>query len=166
MKLTNLQLAAAGLLLFLLGAGSSYYLAPTKTVTEIKVETKTVVQWKEKESTKVNKDLVTVIVETKYPDGTIKTETRIVDKGTIAVDLSKEGNKTDTSVATSKTSTTRGGPQWRLSALATPSANDRNSLGGNMSYGVGIEKSILGPISAGVFGISNRVYGVSVSLSF
>lgn len=168
MNLSNNQkLIVAGVLLFLLGAGTSYYLAPTKTVTETKVVTKTVVEWKEKETKKENKNLETIVIETRYPDGTVKTETRTIDKGVISIDIAKEGSKNTESTTTSKTSTQRGGPQWRLSGLAALDGNsNKYALQDRLVYGAGIERQIIGPVSAGVFGLTNSTYGVSVSISF
>ena len=148
------------------GAAFGYFEAPTKTETKIEVRTveKEVIKWKEREKTEENKDLVTIIIETILPDGTIHRETRIADKGTIKIDKSKEGSD-DKSKETDKivdTVTESKKTDWSASALVSPSDIKFTSV----TYGLLVERRIIGPFKVGAFGLTDKTYGLSVGMGF
>ena len=57
---------------------------------------------------------------------------------------------------------TRGGSPVTILALAGVSVHNLSSP----IYGVSVSRSLIGPISVGVFGLSSGVAGVGVGLSF
>ena len=140
--MTRNQYIIVGVLI-LLAAAAGRFLSPEKIVT------KTVTVEVEKTNTKQDS---TTIKVTK-PDGTItettttKTETNTTTNST---------NKTETIVQGKKSS-------LNVSALA--GINVTNPAGG-IIFGGHISKQILGPVSIGVFGLSNGTAGLSVGLQF
>lgn len=152
----------------LIGAfGAGWYLTPTKVVTktEIKEVIKEVV--KEKESTTKDKknDKVVIVVETVYPDGRRVKETKIVDKGSVTVNIDKDkSSETDKSTETKTEKTVeRAAPSLAVSVLA---AKDVTNLSAPPAFGASVTKRILGPFTVGGFGLSNGTAGVSVGVLF
>jgi hypothetical protein len=142
--------------------------APVKTVTKVeeKIVVKEVIKWKEKKVKDENKNKETVIVETVYPDGTIKRETRIIDKGTIKVAVEKEGSKSSekTTTVSKEQLQVSDNKQWNVSVLAGTDKLSYNDL--KLDYGLHVQKTILGPFSLGAFGLTNGSVGLSVGGSF
>ena len=133
--------------LFLLGLGVGRYSLPAKIVTE----TKTV----QVEAKQVAKEDHTIIVTVKKPDGSVITTTHN-DIDTHVVD----DKKTDT--ATTKT-VEYSVPKVTISALAA----SRLLVGApSMAYGGQIQYRFLGPLQAGVMGLSDGTIGVSLGLTF
>lgn len=124
-----------------IGAACGYYLAPSKVVT------KTVVQ---KEVQK-NNNVDTHITRTKKPDGTVITIISKEDKSTTQTSVHKD----------STTTVTREHDSLMIRALI---AGDIRS--GTISYGLGIDKKVLGPFYIGAFGLTSGVIGTSIGLSF
>lgn len=145
-------------LLLLVAYALGKYTQPAIVVT--KVETHEVIKYVEKETkTKQNnKDIV--IVETRYPDGTVKKETHIVDKGTVVIDKSKEGSSEKDSSSTTVVSYNK--PQWKAAALLGITDYSLD----NRVYGLEVERRILGPIFVGAWGLTNKTIGVSAGLEF
>ncbi len=121
----------------------------TVSFTEKKEETtiidKNVDKDKHRETTKV---------ETRHPDGSVDTVTKTV-----------EDTKTDTVVksVTDKTDTKEsGGSKLNLSALYGTAYDFKTPP----VYGLSASKEVLGPITAGAWGLSSGVFGLSVGLSF
>jgi hypothetical protein len=132
-----------GLAIFSFSAGR--WLAPEKVRTEIKVVE--VIKQDQKEHTK------TIIHEVDRPDGTKEITTEIV------VDTH---TTTDTTVHSDQTTeTTRGTSKVTVAALGGIRLSDPTPL-----YGVSVSKPILGPITIGVWGLSNGTLGASVGLTF
>ncbi len=133
---------------------SGRWLAPTKVVTEVK----TVEVEKKTDTTKTNTNEHKTTVITTKPDGTSQT---------VITDDTHTGSKTtDTTSITNTSDTTK--EVTRPSSKVTLSA-----LGGvdihNLStpiYGVSISKPILGPLTAGAWGLNTGAVGVSIGLSF
>lgn len=123
---------------------SGRYLQPPKTITkEVQVV---------KEVEVVKRDVRTVIKEVSRPDGTKIRETVIEDK-------SKEAkNKDQTNTSTKLVESLK--PQWKVQGLV-----GINEIS-NPTYGVGVERRIIGPVFAGVWVNTQKQYGVSVSLEF
>lgn len=90
-------------------------------------------------------DRVVTVIRTIKPDGTITEEKVITDKSKIVTE-----DKTKLNTARSKVN---------ISAL----------VGTDFSkpvYGLHANKELLGPISVGVFGLTNKTVGLSVGLNF
>lgn len=93
------------------------------------------------------KSVETIIKEIIKKNGTKETVTTIKDNSVTSTkkEVSKEANPSK--------------PQWKAQALY--GLVDKKTV-----YGLGIERRILGPISAGAFGLTNSTYGISLSLEF
>jgi hypothetical protein len=90
-------------------------------------------------------DRVVTVVRTVKPDGTVTEEKVVTDKSKIVKEDQLKLN-----VGRSKLS---------LSALA---GTDLRSP----VYGAHVSKEILGPVSVGIFGLTNGTFGASIGLNF
>lgn len=124
-----------------IGAACGYYALPSK------IEIHTVIQ---KDTEKQN-NIDTKITRTKKPDGTVITEITKEDKSTTQTQVHKDSTKV----------TEYSHDTLTIRALM---AGDIHS--GTISYGLGVDKKVLGPFSIGVFGLSSGVLGGSVGISF
>lgn len=162
----NIKLALFGALALAAAFAVGRYTVPTKTVTKIeeKIVEKEVIKWKEKEVKNEDKDVETVIVETTYPDGTVKKETRIIDKGKIKVTFEAEGSsESEKSKVTSiLKSEVKENANWNVSLLA----GSENLKYNEFIYGVHVQKTVLGPFSVGAFGLTNKTVGLSIGGTF
>jgi len=109
----------------------------------------------------VKKDTQNVVtktheVETKKPDGTVQTT---IDTTIQAVtkndDKETQTDKVDQTVTAAKTSTVN------ISLLAGYHYGDTSPL-----YGASVSKELLGPITIGLFGLTNGTVGASVGVNF
>lgn len=140
--------------------GIGRYSAPEKVRTETKIVEV------EKKSTKkevdTDKHKETKVVEVINPDGTKTTTTIIVE------DTDQKKKETDKSSRKSNYDTvsevSRSGSRISLSALAGSDLRNLHAL--VPVYGVAANKELLGPITVGVFGMSNGLAGVSLGLNF
>jgi len=150
---------------FIVGVAIGRFTLPKKVITktETQVVTKEVVKWKVKKDTQVNKDKEVIIVETKYPDGTIKTEKRIIDKGKITIQLDKNGQTTTNTNITSNTTSTKEYNTNNLLISGMVSPDIRNST---LRYGLLVQKRFIGPLFIGGFGVLNSGVGVTIGVSF
>ena len=134
------------------------YSAPTK----IKTETKIVEVEKKTDDKKsdVKDHKKTTIVETTAPDGTkTKTTTITDDKESKSDDKSTD----DTSRTTDQTKeVSKGSSPLSVSLLAGLDI----SAPGTPIYGLAVSRPILGPVTLGLFGMTNRTGGVSIGLTF
>lgn len=121
------------------------YAQPAK----IQIKTETVV----KEVQVEKRNVVTETREIKHTDGTIETETKTTD-------LTKVSTKESSDSKTSET-VTYNKPQWKVQALLAPQTGPVGPL-----YGLDVEKRLLGPISVGAWGNTDRKFGASVSIEF
>jgi hypothetical protein len=163
MEINKRTVVIVSLLLVSLGAGIGKYASPEKVVTKTETITveKEVIKYKESGSENTKVDKVTVIVEDISKDGTIHRETVQVDKTQIDKFISKELDKkkeTDTTVVTETEKTNQA--LWHISALASV------KQGEIPSYGALVEKRVLGPISVGAFGLTNKTAGITIGYSF
>lgn len=123
------------------------YNAPIKTITETKVVEV------EKKKVDEHKDTTTTVI--KHPDGTTETVTHSTDdkhtddQTSISKDITKEVINSSGKLA--------------ISLLG--GANVTNWASGPV-YGLAVSKSVLGPITGGLWGLSNGTGGVSVGLNF
>jgi hypothetical protein len=153
----------------LLGIAVGYFLMPEKV--EVKVEEKVVekivTREIEKKNTQKKNNKTVVIVETKLPDGTFKKETRIVDKGKVELDFSKD-SKSKYTAETEKTSfTTVTGRKDSviISIMAGAKFTDLTSAE-SVAYGVHVQKTIFGPFTIGAFGFTDKRFGASAGIKF
>lgn len=138
------------------------YLAPTK----IKIEEHTVTVDKSKDSksvdTDINKHKETVVKEIVRPDGTKETTTTVTED-TVASRDSKEKSSSDKSTdKTTSKEITRSTGRLNISALASVDTTQPSTP----TYGVAVTRDVIGPISIGVFGFTNKTFGASLGLSF
>lgn len=127
----------------------------TKTVTiEAKHEDKNVDEVK-------NKHKKTIVKTIRKPDGSSETTKTITDESTSD---KKTDQKTDTdahkAVDTDVTQE-RGNAKLNLSALGGYSLTSSKFI-----YGLSVTKSILGPITGGIWGLSQPSFGLSLGLNF
>ena len=132
----------------LISFAAGRYLAPTKIVT------KTVEVEKKQVDTKKDEHKVTTVTETDKPDGTKTIVTQTTDN-TGTERTSKDVVKSDTT-----TTKTYGGAKTSINALAGLSS------GATPTYGLAVTRSVLGPITVGAFGLTDRTFGVSLGLEF
>lgn len=139
------------------------YLAPTKVVT--KTETVEVVKTIDNTKTEAERDKhkTTTTTETTRPDGTKTTTTTATEDTSVH----KETSKSDTTESdkTSETSkeVTRSSDKVTISALA---GVNLTSLASPPVYGASASRAILGPIAAGIFGLTNGTLGCSIGIQF
>lgn len=137
---------------------SAYYLAPQK-VKIVEKEVRVEVEKKDtKKDVKKHTDVVTVVIKT--PDGTSTITThKITDTGAVT---EVKDNKASTDTVEKSKEVTKSSGTTNISVLA---GVDITKPGGIL-YGVSVNRSILGPISIGLWGISNGTCGASVGLNF
>lgn len=164
----NENMKKIGVLVILLAAAFlvGRHTVPVKTVTKIeeKIVEKEVVKTVEssKKDEKRNKEVI--IIETRLPDGTVKKETRIVDRGTIVIDSTKDSTRI-TSVETerkSETSTKANSQKWNVALLAAK----KDTINSEILYGGHVQYKVAGPFSVGVMGLSNKTGAISVGVTY
>ena len=143
-KYTAYALIAASLLAFSFIAGRKS--APLKVSYRDKIVEKIV----EVE----NKNVKTVVVETKKPDGTVQKETTTID---LSVTKREDSRKQDTTKVVKNSK-----PQWRIGAGA-----GLQNFRGEIVYSGTVERRILGPVFVGVQAHPQLRYGgLTVSVEF
>lgn len=162
----NTLIAIAGIIAAL---AIGRYTAPIKEKIKIeeRIVEKEVVKYKERENQDEQKNTETVIIETIFPDGTIKKETRIVDRGHITIDRSKELDKQKTTEK-EKIITAQIGVEkdWNAALIASPSHSKYNLIPSSISAGILVQRRIAGPFSVNVFGLTNQTFGAGVGFSW
>lgn len=143
LKTNNRWQAVVGLLLLIGAYAVGRWASPEKVIT------KTVTVEVEKKQEKTN----TVIVKVTKPDGTV-TETTTTNTETNTETKTKD--KSETIVQNKKQS-------LHISALA---GLDVTNPAGGFVFGAHVSKQILGPVSIGLFGLTNKTVGASIGLSF
>lgn len=131
------------------------YTVPTKVVTEIK--TVEVDKKDQHQDQKQDDHKKTTIVEA--PDGT---------KTTTVTDDSSTDTKTDTKTVDSSSSDTYKSvtKESAVTVMGLVGANASFSDLGTPVYGLSVTKPVLGPITIGVWGLSSKVGGLAVGLTF
>jgi hypothetical protein len=128
------------------------------TVPEKKTEEKKSVVSKQKRKRRNTDKKVQIIKkETIKPDGTKTTETVINKDSKTSTVTDEKGKKEDTS----KVAIIRGDSKVTISML---NGLDINSW--KYVYGASLIKPILGPLTLGIFGLSNGTFGGSLGLTF
>ena len=127
------------------------------TPEKVRIETKIVEVEKKTTDTQRDKHKETVVVEKTNPDGSKETTTTVV-----------EDTKTDRKTETDKNKSsdvvqekTQGTDKVTISALGGIDLTTNKAI-----FGGSATKPILGPITIGVFGLSNGSAGASVGLTF
>lgn len=166
----NVKIGLVAVVVFMAGLACGRYTTPTKVVTKTETVTveKEVVKNKEVTSKDTNKNRELVITETTKPDGTKVVEKHYINRDEIKEDTTKTNTVTDTKKSDSKSESIVSNEKndWNLSALVTNSHTEDDFMKGSVSYGVHIQRRIIGPFSIGAFGISNKTYGLSIGASF
>lgn len=145
-----IKLAAAGLVLALLGYAFGRYMQPAKVEVRVEEKVKTVLV----ETSKKKKIKVKII----RPDGTI--EEREVEEDVTITEKERVREVEKEKIITNAK------PQWKAGVLA--GLNTVHSK--EFSYGVQVERRIIGPVFMGVWGTTtnndDQSAGVSISLEF
>jgi len=136
------------------------YLTPEK----IQIVTQTVTAEKKTDVTNTDdkKNTVTVVHEVRSPNGIVDTTTTTTvsdkrDTSSRSTDSKSESTMVDKTITTSSSKVT-------VSALAGAKIVDPGV--NPLVYGVSLTKPILGPITVGVWGLSNSTIGASIGLTF
>jgi len=138
------------------------YFAPTKIKIQEKiVEVDTKSSDKTTEATR-DKRKETVVKEVVKPDGTRETETRTIEETTASKGTKEKTSETKTTESEKSTEITRSTGRLNISALASVDTSKPTQV----NYGLSVTRDVIGPISIGVFGFTNKTYGASLGLSF
>lgn len=111
-------------------------------------------------------------LEYKNPEVVTKTETKIVDHVTTVTKIVKQPNgETETTITTDETKNIN-----TASSVVTPVKKNYNisALAGmnfeaaipRQVYGISISKEIIGPMTLGIYALTNRTIGVSIGIDF
>lgn len=138
------------------------YSRPSKIIT--KTEIKEIVKIVEVEKKKVDKDVVTEIIEITKPDGTKEKKTVIVDK---SKEESEKTKLTEKEKAINKEKIVENGENWSARVMAgTQFDSISNFTKNGIILGLGVDRKIIGPFTAGVFMLTNKTVGVSIGAGF
>lgn len=166
----SVKLELVAVVVFIAGLACGRFTTPAKVITKTEIQTveKEVVKNKEVTVKDTNKDRELVVTETTKPDGTKIVEKHYINRDQIKEDTTKTNSVVDTKKSDSKseTITTNEKNDWNLSALVTTSHTEDDMFHQSMSYGVHVQRRILGPFSVGAFGLTNKTYGLSIGASF
>jgi hypothetical protein len=146
MELPKKTEVIVGLIILAVGVAGGYAMTPTKIEVREKIVEKKV------ESTEKKRDRELVKVQIKRPDGTVETRTELKDKTEQKTDSTTENSKESEKIVSKGTGL---GVQFFV----------RGPLNEPV-YGAGVYKKILGPVSIGVFGFTDKAWGLSAGLEF
>jgi len=132
------------------------YSAPI-TVKTVEVEKK---ETKDNSKTDIEKKKKAVIVDVTLPDGTHKKTTTITEDDS--------NKKTDNTTVEDDTTKSKEVVKEKSKLTIAALAGVKPSFSSPMTpiYGAQVSKEIIGPLSFGLFGLSNGVCGASVGISF
>lgn len=160
-----------GLVLSIAGFLVGRHFAPEKIIEKEKIVEKVV---KEKEEIKSKDKIVTkkkhkIIVRVTRPDGTVEERIEEIesDEQVVNIDIKKTEKEENEKTVEKEKIIEKNKPQWHVSGLAGVdlSASSKSSLNFS-SYGVSIERRIIGPFFAGLQGTNAPSVGVSVGFEF
>lgn len=149
------------------------FTAPAKVV-QTKEKTTTSEQTKEQttnasQDAERNRHIERTTTEITKPDGTREVVTKVTeDSSTSRSSQSTTDNRQESSQASSEKSSkeiTYGRDKVTIAALGGVSISFANGFGAPV-YGAIISKPILGPITVGIWGLSNGVGGAAIGLTF
>ncbi len=149
--------------LILVCSGLGYALGRWMTPEKVRVETKTVEVKTDDKHTDAERDKhrETTVVEVKKPDGTVERTTKTTEDS--QTKKTTDDKTTDSTTAeTSKEVTGHSSPVSILALGGVP-------LGfplGSPVYGAAAFRPLIGPITVGLWGLSNATGGVAVGLTF
>jgi hypothetical protein len=110
-----------------------------------------------------NKHIETKVTQSDSKDGTKVVVTEITeDDETVRAKTSNTSEETQKTETRDKT-VIYNSPKVTISALAGLSVHDLSVP--SPVYGASVSKQVLGPISAGIWGLSNGVFGLSIGVS-
>lgn len=161
-----IKYAIGGVVLVVVSGAVGRFTAPSKVVEKevIKYQDRIVEKIVKDTDTKKNNDKVLVKTETIKPDGTKIVETKLVDKSTTeTVKNSTTNSDKESSTETSKEKTTEYKKDSILISLGVKTNLDNFP---NLSYGIMVNKRILGPVYAGAFGFTDKTVGLNLGISF
>lgn len=159
---TKVGIAAISLLV---AFGFGRFSAPTKVIKEIETKIVEVKVEESKTDTSKNRRVEKIITETTHPDGTKVVETRIVDASQTERTTEKETQTARVDERKETEITVRSSFTTSVSALAGIQGSGMGVLP-TVVYGAHVQRQILGPISAGAFGFTTGVIGLSLGLQF
>lgn len=172
MELTLKKVIITVAITLITGYAIGKYTTPTKV--EIKKETvyveKRIVDKDELKRIELerNKTLRKIIIEITKPDGTKEKTTRYVEKTSsnkTIEEKTKTTEKTETEIKTTETKLVENSrTELSLSLLAGAQIKDFSLTSTPIAYGGHLQKRILGPITLGVWGLSNLSCGFSLGL--
>lgn len=162
--MTNLQKAGLYGIAVLTAFALGRYTAPVKT----EIKTQTVEVEKKTEQTKIdtNKDLHRTItrVKTTKPDGSKEETTKIVEDSSTKTKATEKASEEDTKSAETSKLTVKEGSRTHLQGLLGGQASFSGVT--PLSYGLNVSKTLLGPVSIGLWGLNTGIAGVSIGLNF
>lgn len=150
--------AAALLLAFAAGR----WAAPEKVRIETKVVEVENVHNETKTDIDKNRHTETTVTEIVRPDGTKEKTTRTTQDTQTTQKRDTASTKDTVTTAEETKEVTRGTAKVTISALAGAQIGSSTPL----VYGASVSKPILGPITVGIFGLSNATFGASLGLTF
>ncbi len=156
------RLAIVALIALAIGGAVGYGAVPTKVVEKEKIVEKRVVESDKSKDKERDKKVVTT-TETR-PDGT--SITRREETSNTKVKEREETKVTDQKSVEKEKVTIKGtGVAVRL-MVATRINSPIDGTPGTVLYGLGIDKEILGPMTLGVFGLTDKTLGLSAGWRF
>ena len=130
-----------------------YSVSQTPTVS-VTADTKSL----DKKQTAQDTHTVTKTTETVAPSGAKTIDvTTTTDTVTKVVDTDKQEDKTNSVTTPSKQS------KWNVAVIG---GIDATNIAKGLTYGASVNKEVIGPVTAGVYGLSNGNFGVSIGLNF
>jgi hypothetical protein len=141
-----------------LGFGAGYFTKPSRV--DIQYKDREVIREVIKEVVKENKNVITIIKETKNKDGSSTIDTIIEDKSQI--DSSKVSDKEVVKeITSSKVTTNEIGLTVQALAIV-----DLNNVSGNREYGIYVKKRVFSNISVGAMATTDKKVGIAIGLDF
>lgn len=161
--MTSKQTIVISVVALLTAFAAGRFSTPVKTIT--KVQTVEVEKKNEKTEAqqKTNLHKTTTITETKTRDGDLQRVTKIDESSGSVVDNRTTDTVSESTRSDSSKETVRGSSLVTISALAGAKLSFSDT---QLIYGASVTKPILGPVTIGVWGLSNSTGGLSVGLTF
>jgi hypothetical protein len=158
MELNNRNKLIILIALIGLGFGAGYFAKPSRV--DIQYKDREVIKEVIKEVVKENKNIITIIKETKNKDGSSTIDTTIEDKSQI--DSSKISDKEVVKeITSSKITTNEIGLTVQALAIV-----DLNNVSGNREYGIYVKKRVFSNVSVGAMATTDKKVGIAVGLDF
>lgn len=153
--------------MLLLGGILGRFLAPSKVITKTVTQTVTQVQVKtvEVDKTDYYKNKVFTETTTTKPDGTVTKTREFIDKSTVVKDDQTNTNSQTNSTTNSTTQTTTINSSGYKGSTKLLVARNLNNLSEDI-YGLEVDKKLLGPITVGAFGLTDKTLGLALGLNF